>query len=374
MNLADMLSYADIHDLSRIAGTYNCECNGHSKNELIQSILSTVGRREIFERQVDGMSLEDIRFLNSLLFDQRGSFSLEELIARVQQSRFVKEPSEAWNPREVITRFKQRGWLFSGYSHQTRYLFQVPADLKRRFITALGKQFEQKLQRTAEPGVYRDEQKLIAHDIRNVLLHLRGQEMMLTADNAMYKRNLQQLLEKMAVMEEPVGKTAWRFGYGRMFRDYPNRFSFIYDYCYFHDYITEHNQVLALTAKGAEHADGGMKEDPAEVYRFWLRLYKGPIPNIQSLVHWINQLAKSWVTVATLKEALGGLIRPFYYDTPDSIFEQRLLQMMMHLGLLRIGEDTVHGAVIQMTKMGSGIIEGTYVADEEKIVIPFDNP
>ncbi|MDF2963535.1 MAG: hypothetical protein K0S39_5270 [Paenibacillus sp.] len=91
MNLADMLSYADIHDLSRIAVTYNCECNGHSKNELIQSILSTVTRRDVFERQVVELSIEDVRFLNSLIFDKRGSFSIEELIARVQQSRFVKE-------------------------------------------------------------------------------------------------------------------------------------------------------------------------------------------------------------------------------------------------------------------------------------------
>ncbi|UUZ79431.1 hypothetical protein LJK88_30305 [Paenibacillus sp. P26] len=73
MNLADMLSYADIHDLSRIADTYQCECNGHSKNELIQSILSTVGRKEVFQRQVDALSIEDIRFLNSLLFDPRGN-------------------------------------------------------------------------------------------------------------------------------------------------------------------------------------------------------------------------------------------------------------------------------------------------------------
>ncbi|TVY11631.1 hypothetical protein [Paenibacillus cremeus] len=373
MNLADMLSYADIHELSRIAGNYNCKCDGHSKNELIQSILSIVGRREIFEGQVDELSIEDVRFLNSLLFEKRDSFSLEELVARVQQSRFNKEDaSPDWNPRDVIARFKQRGWLFSGYSHQTRYLFQVPLDLKRRFIAALGKQFQQKLESMDEPTVYRDEQKLMVDDIWSFLHYLRGQEIMLTSENVMYKRSLQQILERLAVMEEPVGKTAWRFGYGRMFRDYPNRFSFIYDYCYYNDLISEHNQVLALTDKGIARVDGEMKEDPASVYRFWLRLYKGPIPNLQSLVHWLNLLAKGWVTVDSTREALVQLIRPFYYDTSESIFEQRVLQMMMHLGLLRIGEDAQRGTVIQITRLGSGIIEGTYVPDDEKIVIPFD--
>lgn len=374
MNLADMLSYADIHQLSRIAGTYNCECNGHSKNELIQSILSTVGRRDIFDRQIGALSTQDIRFLNSLLFDQRGSFSLEELIARVQQSRFEKEETDAaWNPRDTITRFKQLGWLFNGHSQQTKYLFQVPADLKRRFVTALTKRFEQQLDAVEEPPVYRDEQKLILDDIANFLLFLRDQEVMLTSDNAMYKRSLQQVLDRLAVREEPVGKTAWRFGYGRMFREYPNRFSFIYDYCYYNDLITEHHQVLALTEQGLARVNEGGKEDPVQVYRFWLRLYKGPVPHLQSIAQWLNRLCKGWVTFDSVKRVLGPLIRPFYYDTPDSILEQRIVQMMMHLGLIRIGEEERHGRVIQVTKLGSSIIEGTYVPDEENIVLPFDN-
>jgi hypothetical protein len=373
MNLADMLSYADIHDLSRIAGTYNCDCNGHSKNELIQSILATVSRKDVFESQVTGLSIEDIRFLNSLIFDKRGSFSIEELIARVQQSRFIKEETDAWNPREMITRFRQRGWLFNGYSRDTRYLFQVPNDLKRRFSDALAKQFQQHIVPTEEPGVYRDEQKLIMDDIRSFLLFVRDQEAILTAENYMYKRQLQQILDRLSVKEEQVGKTAWRFGYGRMFKEYPNRFSFIYDYCYFQDWITEHNQVLALSAKGREHVESGLSDDLLQVYRFWLRLYRGAIPNLQSLVVWLDKLSTTWITVASLKEALVPLIRPFYYDSPESILEQRILQMMMHLGLMRIGEHEESGTVVQLTKLGRSVIQGIYVPDEDVIILPIDN-
>ncbi|MCZ8512960.1 hypothetical protein O9H85_11120 [Paenibacillus filicis] len=374
MNLADMLSYADIHDLSRIATTYECECNGHSKNELIQSILSTVGRRDVFQNQVDALTIQDIRFLNSLLFDPRGAFSLEELIARVQQSKFDTDASEdgGGNPRETITRFKQRGWLFNGHSQQTRYLFHVPADLKRRFIAALGTQLASMVQPAEEPEAYRDEQKLIVEDIWHFLHYLKENETLLTAENAMYKRSLLQILDRLGVGEEPVGKTAWRFGYGRMFRDYPNRFSFIYDYCYFQDLITEHHQVLALTEKGQARLGEGQREDPDQVYRFWLKLYRGPIPNLISLVHWVKQLAGAWITADSLRTALEPLIRPFYYDTAGSIMDQRILQMMMHLGLIRVGEDERLGRVLQVTKLGSRLIEGTYVPDEERIVIPFD--
>jgi hypothetical protein len=372
MNLADMLSYADIHDLGKIAGTYNCECNGHSKNELIQSILTAISRKEVFERQITDLSIEDVRFLNSLIFDKRGTFSLEELIARVQLSRFVKEQDDAWNPREMIARFKQRGWLFNGFSIDTRYMFQVPADLKRRFSDALGKQLQHRLEPTEEPEVYRDEQQLIVDDIRSFLEYVQQNETVLTAENYLYKRYLQQVLDRLSVKENPVGKTAWRFGYGRMFKEYPNRFSLIYDYCYYQELITEHHQVLALTNKGRERLENGQKEDLLQVYRFWLRLYKGAVPNLQLLVFWLEKLTRSWVTIASVHKALQPLIRPFYYDSPESILEQRIMQMMMHLGLIRIGEKGEKGPVIQLTKLGGSIIQGTYVAEEDKIVLPID--
>jgi hypothetical protein len=374
MNLADMLSYADIQELSRIARTYECECNGHSKNELIQSILSTVSRKDVFEERIGSLSLEDIRFLNSLLFDQRNSFSLEELVARVQQTKFVKNEDESWNPREMIAKFKQLGWLFNGYSQQTKYLFQVPNDLKKRFSEVLAKRFQNRLQTIEQPGVYRDEQKLIVDDIYHFLSFLYGQHVALTNENTMYKRSLQQILDRLSVREEQVGKTAWRFGYGRMFKEYPNRFSLIYDYCYFNGLIAEHNQTLTLTEQGSSKVLENRKEDISAVYRFWLRLYKGPVHNLQSIVQWVEKLAKSWVTVQSLGEVMCPLIRPFYYDSSESIFEQRILQMMMHLGLLRIGEDERHGRVVQITKLGSGVILGTYVDEEDKIRLKLDQP
>lgn len=373
MNLADMLSYADIHELSRIAHTYECECNGHSKNDLIQSILSTALRKEIFERHVQNLNLEDIRFLNSLLFDGRNAFSMEELIARVGQSRFSKQDNEEWNPREMIIKFKKLGWLFNGYSQQTKYLFHVPEDLKKRFNDVLTSQFKAKLQQAGEPGVYRDEQMLIVDDIYHFLTYIaQQQDVPLTTEGTMYKRQLQQVLDRLSVQEEMVAKGAWRFGYGRMFKEYPNRFSLIYDYCYYHQLIDEHTHSLQLTDAGNLRLQEGTKENLAAVYRFWLRLYKNPIPNLQSISHWIDRLAKLWVTSTSLSDVLGKLVKPFYYDTSESIFEQRILQMMMHLGLIRIGEDEEKGKVVQVTKLGSSVIQGTYVREEDKVVLILD--
>lgn len=373
MNLADMLSYADIHELGRIANTYECECNGHSKNELIQSILSTALRREIFEKHIQSLNLEDIRFLNSLLFDPRNAFSIEELIARVQQSRFQKDESVEWNPRDMVIKFKKLGWLFNGYSQQTKFLFHVPNDLKRKFSDVLTGLFKQSLSQTHEPSVYRDEQLLIIEDIFHFLTFISHvQELPLTTEGAIYKRQLQQILDRLSVQEEMVSKGSWRFGYGRMFKDYPNRFSFIYDYCYYRQLISEQGQVLTLTEEGKARLLEGKKENLAEVYKFWLRLYKNPIPNVQSLTGWVDRLSGQWVTLASLSAVLCKLVKPFYYDSSESIVEQRILQMMMHLGLIRIGEDHENGMVVQVTKMGSKVIQGTFVAEEDKVVLFLD--
>ncbi|WP_438445623.1 hypothetical protein [Gorillibacterium sp. sgz5001074] len=370
MNLAEMLCYADIHELSRIARNYDCECSSHSKNDLIQSILSTVNRKDVFESLVTGLESEDIRFLNSLLFDRRETFSLEELVARASQTLENKNDKPEWNPRELITRFKQRGWLFNGYSQQTKYLFRVPEDLKRRFSETLARYFAGKLVYAEEtPRVYRDEQNMLADDLVAFLKQLEQQDLPLNPEGFLYKRSLQQVLEGLAVREEQVAKTAWRFGYGRRFREYPTRFSYLYDYCYYQGFVEEFETSLRLTEQGALKLVEGRKDPGAELYGFWLKLYRGPVPNLLSLVHWIDRLADRWVTASSLGGVLVPLIKPYYYDTPQSIFEQRLLPMLMHLGLLRIGMHETLGSVVQMTKYGSSIIRGTYVPEEETIDI-----
>jgi hypothetical protein len=76
MNLADMLTYADIGQLTAIAGRYQCQCKRNSKHDLIQSILVTLGSRSFMESHIKECSPDELRFLNTLLFDGRSHFSL----------------------------------------------------------------------------------------------------------------------------------------------------------------------------------------------------------------------------------------------------------------------------------------------------------
>lgn len=376
MNLADMLAYADIHELSRIAKHYRCECSTHSKNELIQSILSAINRKEVFESTVHSMSIEDIRFVNTFLFDQRDAFSLEELLAWARQTQYEdrtdhkQDEKEHMNPRETISKFKQYGWLFNGYSHQTKYLFTIPRDLRRRIGDSIGKHLMTRIEATGEPSVYREEHDLFLTDIRQFLEYVRNHEVLLTADGFIYKRQLQQILQFLQVTEQPVSRGGWRFGYGRKFKEYPSRFSLLYDYCYYNQYIVEEKEQLLLTDHGLKSLLSSRQESPMDVYRFWLRLYKGAVGNIQAIVQWISRLTQQWASVESLKSTLCPFIKPYYYDTPPSILEQRLLQMMMHLGLLRTGSHPSFGDVVQMTDLGKSVVHGTYVDERDFIQLP----
>lgn len=360
MNLADMLSYSDIAQLSNIAKHYDCDCNQNSKRELIQSILLKINQREVYEQMVAQMSIEELRFLNSLIFEKsNATFSLEELVARAKLTRFTDEHEANWNPRDVIAKFKQRGWLFNGYSSDTKYLFLLPQDLMKTFSELLADRLRKSIIVSHEPTVYRDEQSLIHEDIIQFLNFLLSGSISLTVEGYMYKQALTQLLNRMAVREDIGQQDVWRFGYGRRFKRYPNRFSFIYDYCYYKRYIVEQNDQLSLTDKGRERLEETHMEQLASLFHYYVKLYSKPIRNLTSFAHWIRQLARHWVTVTSVKEALIPLIKPYYYDSPEMIFEKRIIQMMMHLGLIRIGHHEGDGYVMQMTDQGNHVMNET---------------
>ncbi len=409
MNLAEMLVYADIAELTAIAETYECSCSSHSKNELIQSILSTVGRRDVIESRVGEMTAADLRFLNSLLFESRGSYSLEELKARAlagdtagnksandkQQndrphsekasiqapsaktgrSRKAKnkEPEAPLAPEDVarraIARFKKFGWLFNGFSQQTRYLYQVPEDVKKRLSEALERRYRALLDGREEPPAYRDEGTLMLDDLLQLLKFVRDNDLQITSEGVLYKRQIGQLIEQFAVHEAIPTRGGWRFGYGRHFRDYPDRLSLLYDFAYYHKLIEEGAERLTITEAGRDMADGIVRPGPPEFYRFWQRLYKSPIPNVTTLVQWVMRLASEWVTVESLFAILQPLVRSYYYDTSRDVFERRVLAILMHLGMIKWGQTAAGENVVRATTQGRMLVAGNAIAFEDTIVL-----
>jgi len=404
-----MLCYADIDQLTRIAQNYECAGGSHSKNELIQSILAAIKRSDSLESRMNQMSGDELRFLNSLLFESRTAYSMEELKAQAakesvssltismqgsdnrgaakefpilpvqtaagakksgkrgkSRSRAGSDPSKeqaepAADPiRQTIVRFKHYGWLFNGFSHQTRYLYQVPDDVKRSLQEVLERKFLPLLDIRDEPPVYRDEGSLLIEDLETFVRFVRDHDVQLAADGSMYKRQLLQLLALMSVHEEAPDKAdGWRFGYGRKFPDYPDRFSFLYDYACREGLIQEQPDRLLVTAEGRNAADGQHGADLAGAYRYWLRLYKIPIPNLAVLAQWVARLCTEWTTAESLYAILQPLIRSYYFDKEIDVFHKRVLNIMMHLGLIRSGIADSGEMVIQATPLGKTIVLGT---------------
>ncbi|AIQ13492.1 hypothetical protein [Paenibacillus durus] len=351
MNLADMLSFADMSQLTAIAGRYRCECKQNSKHDLIQTLLITLGSKDFMEAQLRECTQDDLRFLNTLLFDERSYLTLEDLLAAARASSFETQPGTNGGYRETVTRFKNGGWLFNGASQHTKYLFQVPKDLKERFRDRMAARIKEGLEISGEPGVYREEGELAAADLLTLLRFVLENEPELNLEGAMYRRCQQQLMNGLHISEPLLTKGGWRFGYGRACEHYPPRLALLYDYARHRRWIAEEGQRLKLTSLGAAVLDEAKYESLLQIFSFWLRLYKGAIPNLPSLVYWISVSAYDWVTVKSLKNALGWLIKPFYYDDADSILEKRILRMMLHLGMLRMGEGDA-GPVIKMTTWG----------------------
>lgn len=372
MNLADLLCYADIHQLNRIAKRYQCECDGHSKNELIQSILYSALRQDHFQQHIDELEREDVQFIHSLIFDNRDVFSLEELMARAKQA--LIRGDEDRSPREMITNLTQKGWLFNGISHQTKMLFQIPADVKRKMLEAFKYRFTAGLQPYPEPEFYRDEQGLLREDIFIFLRYVSANDILLTNDGGIYKRQQQLILDQMNVKEEPIRDRAWRFGYGRRFKDYPDRLSFIYDYCYFSEYLKEEGMKLTLTPSGEMKVAERKLDDMAEIYRFWLRLYRGPIRNLQVLVRLIDLTADRWVSLQAIQPMLTMYIKDYYYDNAQSILEKRIVQLMFHLGLLRIGQSWEGETLVRVTEAGHKLIHGIEIEEREIIDLNKNQP
>jgi hypothetical protein len=354
MNLADMLTYADIGQLTAIAGRYRCECKQNSKHDLIQSILIMLGSRSFMESHIRECAPEDLRFLNTLLFDERSHFSLEDLLAVARQASFDAPEGKTGGFREMVSRFKSGGWLFSGSSQQTRYLFQVPKDLKERFRETMSAHIKDKVTVSSEPAMYRNEGELLLSDLVMLLRYIKENEPELNQEGAMYRRYQQGVMNALHIPEDLLTKGGWRFGYGRACEHYPPRLALLYDYVRHRRWITEDGFRLRLTATGEAVLADGKCDSLMQIFSFWLKLYKGAVPNLPSLVYWVSISAGNWVSVPSLVDGVGWLIKPFYYDNAASILEQRIIRMMVHLGMLKLGE-TPAGLAVMMTPWGKDI-------------------
>jgi Helicase conserved C-terminal domain/Transcription factor Tfb2 len=347
MKLAECLNTADISTLRAIAERYDLHCSRHSKLSLLQEILytfqSSAFLQEHMETWVHGREYAMLR----LSLEQRRTFSQEELVGVLQGQ----------GDDNALDKAVQEGWLFPTTRYGGRLLYCVPEELQSKIRGVMVQRFSKQLETMDDgPLLYQEEGHAMVRDVDVFLEYVRNHDVRLTTDGSIYKRNLTQILELLEVPEEPL-QSGWRFGYGRRFHDYPDRFALLYDYAYHANLISEDNDGLLRLADGvAAWAGLDMLDRQRAFVRFYMSTYRRPIKRLPQVAQLIAHAARKWTCSDGMLTALSDLVQPYYYDEQHQVWKTRILKMLMHLGLIRTGSDESGREWFQITQLGQQLL------------------
>ena len=362
-----MLLYADIQHVAKIADQYDCQCNRHSKQEMIQSLLYKILQKKTITSLIEQIDDTEYSFVMLLYLDQKDQYTMEDLLAKGKKVTQLHQSSE--KPRELILKSLRKGWIFQGVGKHKTLVYLIPQDLKKVILELFRTQLLAQIENRSTLSFYRDEKNLIAADCQTFLKFVSKEEVLLTGDGNIYKRQQQLLFNQFLVVEEPLKKQGFRFGYGRRYHEYPDRFSLIYDYAYFKKLIDEDQVgILKITSVGLNQLEqGNIEQITRDMYQFWTRLYKTSIPHLPLIVRLIDLLAnEKWVAIHELEGIMLFWLKDHYYETKKIIFNDRIVKMLHHLGIIQIGQDE-EKSYIRLTKEGHQYIHGIEIFQAKEI-------
>jgi hypothetical protein len=287
--------------------------------------------------------------MTRLALANRAHFSQEEVAALFTSNEF---------PPNALDTALSQGWLFSRTEKSMRPTYVIPDDVREAIRKQLRDNFMCKLStREDEPLIQQEEAFALISDLTTFIDYIQHHDVPLTTEGAMYKRNTQQLMELFEVPED-LTVPEWRFGYGRRAHDYPDRFALLYDFAYDAELIREQaDQTLQITDQAQDWRALAKPRQLQRMLRFYLRLYRRPIPRLREIVEVMRQIGDKWVEKASVLEACGNMVTAFYYDTREDVFAKRILKMLTHLGVIRTGFDEESGPVwFQMTNLGQELL------------------
>lgn len=349
MNLAECLSHADIATLRGIAKTYELNCSMHSKLQLLQEISFTFRHKRFVEDQLEAWQQGNESVFLRIGLDTRHVFPAEELTGMFQSGGRVSERID-----EAI----RKGWLFPTTRAAGRLQYCVPEELHKAIRKRVIGTFYANVATSDDgPLIYRDEGEAMARDTDVFLQYVRNHDVQLTTEGSIYKRHLLRLLEMMEVEETPL-EGGWRFGYGRRFYDYPDRFALLYDHAYAMRLISEgQDGFLHVTDGEEEWHERSLPSKQRSLLNYYISAYRRPIPRLPQMVRMLAAApSQTWFSSDSMQKAWGDLLTEYYYDSRQSVWDLRILNMLRYLGIVRVGEDEKHQKWFQTTKLGQQLL------------------
>jgi hypothetical protein len=351
MKLSDCVTSADIQTLQKIAKRYDLPCIVHSKHSLLQEILFTFRSKQFVEVEASKWREAWGAIFVRLCLDNRDVFSVEEIHAMFQVE----------DNRQRLDLALSEGWLFPVTQIPGRPCYLIPDELLVAMRDALLDYFSGQVSQSMEdPLIYRDEEYAMVRDIDVFLEYVLHHEVQLTSDGAIYKRFQTQILTLIEVEEEPL-EGGWRFGYGRRCHDYPDRFALLYDFSFHHGLIEESTSgYLRITEEAMGWRKLSLAQRQRQLLQFYISLYRRPIPRLPQIIQTIAGISPDWVESHSLYLTMSELVPKFYYDEALTVWQTRIIKMLMHLGVIRIGEDEIGQTWFQMTILGQQLVTGDF--------------
>jgi len=348
MRLNECLNHASVPTLQRIAKSLHLTCVPYSKLDILQSILEAWLDPDARKTMVHRWCTEWDAAMRRVVLQPRHAFAREEMASLL-----------APYGDGAIDRALEAGWLYVHPDPATKFPLIVPVDVQAachaHYVAAWRAQVAKRLD---DPPCVHDEEDAILADLETLVAYVRDHDVRLTTTGAMYKRNLEQLMQLFAV-EESLELPRWRFGYGKRAFAYPDRLALIYDFACDEGVIVEQDgRVEVDDARWMAWKSRLTVVKLRRFLRHYIASYRGPIPRLADVLRLIRRLGGDWLDLASLYELCLPFLNAFYYDSTEDVWRTRIVKMLVHLGVARIGSDTPESPPkwFQTTEVGQELL------------------
>lgn len=340
MNLMDVLLFQNQTELVKLLRDTQSNYNEHSKREMIEVLYPLLLNKENLNERFQQLTVAAKRIVLTICYDDKLFLSKEELygiVPKVDNLAFL----------QLLKELTTSGLLFV-YLNKN---YLIPSQLKKELINCFQRNIDDN-SLILPSSSHTDNQLYMVNDLFSFIDIITERALPLTKNGLLYKKDFQRII-KLFHRKEVLPSEQWRFGYGRRFSNYPDRFSLIYDYCFYRGWITEKDGNLAIGPRVNELHDSKLTECMHGIVRYWLKLYRRPVPAIQLLFK---------ILIDSLKEGEGleqefiiaeltPFVDEYYFDKKEDVIKKRFLNMLCSLDIIiKIENNSFQGFTIGPAK------------------------
>lgn len=325
MNLIDVLLFQDRRELVNLLNDSNCHYNRNSKRELIEILYPKLLNSDDLFLRFQQLSNYSKQLTLSLCYDKKLFLSRQEL------NGFIKSVNQH-NLSTYLNELRTAGILFKYAGENFLIPEQIKKEISNRLKSALNEQSIFLPSRSNE----NPKEMFIINDIISFIDTISERQLPLTKSGMLHKKDFQLIMKQFNV-QEMLPTEKWRFGYGRRFSQYPDRFSLIYDFCFNKSWIKEDNGYLKLGMAVEQLNDLKIADLIKEIVLFWQNTYRRAVPTISTLFNlFIDALIDGeGIEEEVIVDQFLPYIEQYYFDSKENIILKRFLTMLDYLNIVK---------------------------------------